>query len=98
MAKSRHYYSGGGHFERVLRFFNILEPTPGKLVLSLSKMSMYGMFVVVVYVLQYQSDNLPALIGAALGQTGTLVNYGYRRFEQRQQQGTLPSYGEEPNE
>jgi hypothetical protein len=96
----KHYYTGGGHFERVLRFLNLMEPTPGKMVLSLSKMAMYGMAGIFAYVMVYRSDDLITLIGAVAGGGIVTGNYMYRRHQQQRPDhtGTLPPYGDEPNE
>ena len=95
----KQYFNDANLFGRVLRLFNLLEP--GHMVLSLSKLAMWGAFGLVVYVLIYQQAellNLLGVLGTFLGSTG---NYMYRRYTQIQQgSGSMSEspFGEEPFE
>lgn len=74
------YFKGGGFFERLLRFLNLLEP--GHMVLSLSKISMWGTGAVTLYVLFFHVESLVDMLGA-LSAFGTASgNYAYRRHKQ----------------
>ena len=74
------YFKGGGLFERTLRFCNLLEPN--HMVLSLSKLGMWAMGALVVYVLVFMPGGLFELIGALGGFGFATGNYGYRRYTQ----------------
>jgi hypothetical protein len=76
------YFKGGGRFEKTLRFFNLLEP--GHMVLSLSKLAVWGTGALVLYVAFFHNDDLIALIGSVTSFSGSLGNYGYRRSKQYQ--------------
>lgn len=65
-------------FLLVLRFFNLLEPQDFP-VLSLSKLFVWLMLFVVIYVLIYMPDNLVVVISAAGVQLLSMMNYAFRR-------------------
>lgn len=77
------YFRGGGFFEKLLRFFNVLEPD--HMVLSISKIAFWGTgFLFVFAVLHgaaYGAD-LVELAGAVSGFGVAGGNYGYRKYLQ----------------
>lgn len=71
------YFKGGGFFEKLMRFFNILEP--GRIVLSISKIAMWLTLIACVYI----AFTSPAYFAAAvMAFGGSLLNYAYRRKKQ----------------
>jgi len=67
-------------FFSLLRFFNLLEP--GKHVLSISKIFMWLMMGVLIFVVIYHPQNLAAVIAATGSQFVAAANYAFRRHVQ----------------
>ena len=65
-------------FIRLLRFLNLLEPE--YTVLSVSKIYMWMMLFVVIFVLLYQPTNLTAVLAATGGQMMAMANYSYKKY------------------
>lgn len=72
------YFKGNNYIERVLRFLNLLEP--GHMVLSLSKVAMWGTGGLVIYCVLFLPNQLTDLIGSLVGFSGAIGGYGYRRY------------------
>ena len=65
-------------FIKLLRFFNLLEPEVT--VLSVTKIYMWTMLFVVIFVLLYEPTNLNAVLAASGGQMMAMANYSYRKW------------------
>jgi hypothetical protein len=74
---------------RFLRFLNLLEP--GRNILSISKVYMWAMLGLILYVMVYYPDNLFAVLGTAGGQFVATANYMYRRYVGESNVGNRPS-------
>jgi len=78
-----HYFEGGNLFERILRFFNLLEPK--QMVLSVSKIAVYSTLGLVFYAVKAGPGNIELAMTALAGLGVSTVNYGYRRYMQYQE-------------
>ena len=65
-------------FIRLLRFLNLLEPEVT--VLSVTKIYMWAMLFIVMFVLLYEPTNLNAVLAATGGQMMAMANYSYRKW------------------
>ncbi len=63
---------------KILRFFNLLEP--GIAVISISKLLCWIMAVFVIYTFVYHPANFIMILSAVGSFTGSMMNYGYRRW------------------
>lgn len=63
---------------KILRFLNLLEPEYN--VLSVTKLYMWVMLFVVIYVLLLIPTNLNAVMAATGGQMLAMANYSYRKW------------------
>lgn len=79
------YYADNG-FLRFLRFVNILEPDNN--ILSISKIFMWFMLGVLVFVMITMPHNLGVIISAIGANFMTTLNYGYRRWIQYRREET----------
>lgn len=73
------YYRDNALF-RFMRFLNLLEPEAN--ILSISKLFMWLMLFVVIYVLIFMPYDLGIVISAIGAAIGTMMNYSYRRWIQ----------------
>lgn len=73
-------YFKTNRFLKYLRFFNLLEPDRN--ILSISKIFMWVMLFIMIYVLAYHPENLEAVIGAVGTTLLTTLNYSFRRWVQ----------------
>lgn len=73
------YYKDNALF-RFMRFLNLLEPEEN--ILSISKLFMWLMLFVVIYVLIFIPHDLGIVISAIGAAVGTMMNYSYRRWIQ----------------
>jgi hypothetical protein len=75
------YYKDNALF-RFLRFLNLLEPEQN--ILSISKIFMWMMLFVLVFVLIYMPSDLSMVLSSIGAVVATMMNYSYRRWIQYQ--------------
>jgi len=75
------YYKDNALF-RFLRFLNLLEPEEN--ILSISKVFMWVMLGILIFVLIYIPHDLSIVLSAIGAAIGTMMNYSYRRWIQYQ--------------
>jgi hypothetical protein len=74
-------YFRTNRFLKILRFLNLLEPDRN--VLSLSKILVWLNIIFLIYVGIFQIQNILAVAGMSVSMLATLLNYAYRRYDQR---------------
>jgi len=79
------YYKDNKIF-RFMRFLNLLEPEQN--ILSISKIFMWIMLIILVYVMIYMPYNIEMILASIAAVAGTMMNYSYRRWVQYRKEVT----------
>jgi hypothetical protein len=73
-------YFKTNYFLKLMRFFNLLEPDRN--ILSISKIFMWVMLGIMMFVLVVSPDQLEIVIPAIGAAMATMLNYSFRRYVQ----------------